>query len=45
VDLPALLEIGHKFQKETDWIPPTQRVKTVKGGEGEAATAAAETDS
>jgi formate hydrogenlyase subunit 6/NADH:ubiquinone oxidoreductase subunit I len=27
VDLPALLQIGSKFQKETDWIPPTERVK------------------
>ena len=27
VDLPELLEVGHKFQKETDWIPPTQRAK------------------
>jgi len=31
VDLPALLEIGHKFQKDTDWIPPTKRVKAQKG--------------
>ena len=40
VDLPALLEIGHKFQKETNWIPPTKRVK--KGAESEAAKASIE---
>ena len=28
VDLSALLEIGTKFQKETDWIPPTKRTKS-----------------
>ena len=27
VDLPALLEIGKKFQAETDWIPPTELAK------------------
>jgi len=27
VDLPALLEIGYKHQKETGWIPPTKRAK------------------
>ena len=27
VDLPALLEIGQKFQTQTDWIPPTKRAK------------------
>ena len=27
VDLPSLLEIGYKHQKETDWIPPTKRAK------------------
>jgi formate hydrogenlyase subunit 6/NADH:ubiquinone oxidoreductase subunit I len=27
VDLSGLLEIGTKFQKETDWIPPTKRAK------------------
>ena len=31
VDLPTLLEIGHKFQKATDWIPPTKRVKKGQG--------------
>ena len=30
MNLPALLELGHKFQKETDWIPPTKRAKVVK---------------
>ena len=33
VDLPKLLEIGHKFQKETGWIPPTQRAKAKSGAE------------
>ena len=27
MDLPALLELGKKFQQETGWIPPTQRGK------------------
>ena len=27
VDLPALLDVGQKFQSETDWIPPTKRAK------------------
>ena len=27
VDLPVLLEIGVKFQRETGWIPPTKRAK------------------
>ena len=27
VDLPALLEIGQKFQEQTAWIPPTKRAK------------------
>ena len=27
VDLPALLEIGKKFQRETDWVPPTVLAK------------------
>ncbi|GIT01826.1 MAG: hypothetical protein CM1200mP27_04510 [Chloroflexota bacterium] len=38
VDLPTLLEIGHKFQKATDWIPPTKRVK--KGQEPDTVPAA-----
>ncbi|MCH7606460.1 MAG: 4Fe-4S dicluster domain-containing protein [Chloroflexi bacterium] len=33
VDLPALLEIGSKFQRETGWIPPSQR----SGSEEESA--------
>ncbi|MCH8296601.1 MAG: 4Fe-4S binding protein [Chloroflexi bacterium] len=48
VDLPVLLEIGHKFQKETGWIPPTQRAKAQedqKGEEAGAAKAAAEAES
>ena len=27
MDLPDLLKIGQKFQRETAWIPPTQRAK------------------
>ena len=37
VDLPELLEVGHKFQKETDWIPPTQRAKAQGDQKGEEA--------
>ena len=48
VDLPALLEIGHKFQKDTDWVPPTKRVKTQKdedsGSPDTAAAVEAESD-
>ena len=44
-DLPELLQIGHKFQRETGWIPPTQRAKTRKGGEASSETAAAGTES
>ena len=40
VDLPALLEIGHKFQKATDWIPPTKRIK--KGEEPDASPVSTE---
>ena len=43
VDLPESREIGHSFQKPTDCIPPTKRVK--KGQETGAAPTAAETDS
>ena len=39
VDLPALLEIGRKFQRETDWIPPTKRAKVDKGETQETAEA------
>jgi NADH-quinone oxidoreductase subunit I len=45
MDLPALLEIGQKFQKETAWIPPTKRVKPSKVDGTEMATASAETES
>ena len=57
VDLPALLEIGRKFQRETDWIPPTKRAEAKKaqvaktaqtdtnGGETETETASAGTES
>lgn len=33
VDLPALLEIGSKFQEETGWIPPTQLAKEAKAAD------------
>ena len=39
VDLPALLEIGRKFQRETDWIPPTKRDRVEKGETHETAEA------
>tara|TARA_B100000678_G_scaffold239197_1_gene209548 strand:+ start:46 stop:384 length:339 start_codon:yes stop_codon:yes gene_type:complete len=45
VDLPALLEIGHKFQKDTDWIPPTKRVKAQKGDDAGLPDAAAAVES
>jgi len=50
VDLPALLEIGHKFQRETDWVPPAkraeaQRAKAEKDAEAAAETLGAETES
>ena len=45
VDLPALLEIGQKFQKDTAWIPPTKRVKPEKAETPETANAAAEAES
>ena len=35
VDLPALLEIGKKFQQETDWVPPSA---AAKGGRATGAT-------
>ncbi|MDA1127189.1 MAG: 4Fe-4S binding protein [Chloroflexi bacterium] len=44
VDLPILLENGLKFQKETGWIPPTQRAKVQKGGDAAAETTAAGTE-
>ena len=47
VDLPALLEIGKKFQAETDWIPPTELAKrAVKDqADGETQDSEAATDS
>jgi hypothetical protein len=45
LDLPTLLEIGYKFQKDTDWIPPTKRVKVPKGGAAEESKALAEAES
>ena len=44
VDLPALLEIGVKFQEKTDWIPPTKRVKVQKGKDSEATEATEATE-
>ena len=48
VDLPALLEIGKKFQAETDWIPPTelakQAVKAQADGESQESEVAAASD-
>ena len=45
VDLPALLEIGKKFQAKTDWIPPTelakQAVKSQADGESQDSEVAA----
>ena len=41
VDLPALLEIGQKYQEETAWIPPSVLAKAKKDAE-DAAKAAAE---
>ena len=35
VDLPALLEIGTKFQRETGWIPPSQQAKEAKEAQNE----------
>ena len=40
VDLVELLEMGKRYQKETDWIPPTQRAK---GGAQEEAVEEAST--
>jgi NADH-quinone oxidoreductase subunit I len=39
-DLVSLLEIGRKFQRETDWVPPSKRAKPRKGS-GEASKAGA----
>ena len=45
VDLPALLDIGKKFQAKTDWIPPTelakQAVKSQADGESQDSEVAA----
>jgi formate hydrogenlyase subunit 6/NADH:ubiquinone oxidoreductase subunit I len=40
VDLPSLLEIGKKFQRETDWVPLSKRTKPQKGS-GDAPKAGA----
>ena len=42
VDLPALLEIGQKFQTETDWVPPTKRAKPGAEPAAETVVAAGE---
>ncbi len=39
VDLPALLKIGMKHQRETDWIPPTVLAKAKKDAEDAAKAA------
>ena len=55
VDLPALLEIGTKFQRETGWIPPSELAKKAQaqdsedsgesaGGEADVASEAEETE-
>lgn len=36
VDLPALLQVGRKFQDETGWIPPTVLAKQKKAAEDAA---------
>ena len=41
VDLPALLQIGKKYQDDTAWIPPTVLAKQ----KADAAKAAAESES
>ncbi len=33
VDLPALLQIGQKFQDETSWVPPTVLAKRKQAAE------------
>ena len=42
VDLPALLEIGKKFQAETDWIPPTEVAKQAAKGQSDGESQDAE---
>ena len=50
MDLPALLDLGKKFQEETEWIPPTQRAKKAEESgadppyENEVATASESED-
>ncbi|MDE2778625.1 MAG: NADH-quinone oxidoreductase subunit I [Chloroflexota bacterium] len=44
VDLPALLDIGKKYQRETAWIPPTVLAKAKKEAEDAAKAAAAESE-
>ena len=34
VDLPSLLEIGYKHQKDTEWVPPTKRAKPEAANKG-----------
>ena len=41
VDLPELLEIGKKHQEETDWVPPTKRVKAAVAAPGNSSPSAA----
>ena len=42
VDLPALLEIGMKHQRETGWIPPSELAKAQKETEAEPEAVEAE---
>jgi hypothetical protein len=39
VDLPLLLEIGVKYQRETGWIPPSKRAKPEEEAKPAAASA------
>ena len=38
VDLPVLLQIGQKFQRDTNWIPPTVLAKQKQEAEAAAAS-------
>ena len=41
VDLPALLQIGRKYQDKTSWVPPTVLAKRKQDAEAASAEAAA----
>ena len=38
VDLIGLLEMGKRYQKDTDWVPPTELAKQAKEKAGETAS-------